>query len=196
MDYYYFTLYLGNLFNQFIFLNFSPICLAKLEKDTEKKLELEKKDNELKFKDTEKKLELEKKDTELMYKDKELLSAKGLLTARGIFEFYMYLCFGELQKVGICRWTEKFNVSNMIVKMYLKENQHKMPPGGYCANLLSAADQCNVNLSDVYMALSSEVHGSPWSGPGVLVYASKLTTGVKCLVVFIADSMNLRTIEK
>jgi hypothetical protein len=152
--------------------------------------------DELAVKNTEKKLELEKKDIELLYKDKELLSSKGKLTARGIFEFYMYLCFGELQTGGICKQSEKFNVSNMLVKMGLKENQEKLPPGGYCASLLSAADQCNVELSSVYMVLCNDIHGSPWSGPGVLVYASELNVGQKCLVEFIADKMKLNTIEQ
>jgi len=141
------------------------------------------------------KVELRKKDVEIMYKDKELLSSKGLLTARGIFEFYMYLCFGELQRVGICKQFENFNESNLIVKMSLKENQYKLPPDGYCASILSAADQCSVQLSNIYMALCSDIHVSSWSGPGVLVYASKLTTGEKGLVEFIADKMNLITIE-
>ena len=103
--------------------------------------------------------------------EKVLRKAEPVIAVKRLY----VLCFGELDTVGICNQSEKCNVSNMIAKMCLKKNQHKLSPGGYYANLLSAADQCKVKLSDVYMALCSEVHGSSWSGPGVLVYASKLT---------------------
>ena len=169
-------------------------------KDIDQKFELAKKDIDKKFelnmKDIDKKSELDMKDIELFYKDKELLTLKGLLTVRGIFEFYMHVCSRELQRVGICKSLDKFNVSNILMKMGLKENQEKLPPGGYCASLLSAADQYNVELSNVYMVLCSDVHRSSWSGPGVLVYASKLNVGEKCVVEFIADKMNLRTVEQ
>jgi len=182
--------------------------LDKMEsiKDTEKRLELEKiesiKDTEkrleLKIKDTEKRLELEKmgviiekKDSELMSKNKELLSSRGALTARGIFEFYVNSCVVELQKLGICTLSEKFNVSNIISKMSDKENQHKLPVDGYCIKLLNMAKQSRVSLKDVYMQLSKDVHGSSWSGPSVLVYADTLSQQEKCFIELVADRMNL-----
>ena len=167
--------------------------------------ELEKKEIELEKKEIEKKLELEKKDfesklvakeIELKYINKELLSVKGLLTSRGIFEFYITLCFGELQKLGICGEKEKLNFTQTINKMYIVENRQKLPDDGPCAKLLNAADQCKVHLLDVYMTLCHGVHGSPWSGPGVQVLANCMSKGDKCIVEFIAEAMKLRTMTQ
>ena len=174
-----------------------------LQKELEMKLELgtkeltkelEKKEIEMKFELVTK--ELEKKEIEMKYINKELLSVKGLLTSRGIFEFYITLCFGELQKLGICGEKEKLNFTQTINKMYIVENRQKLPDDGPCAKLLNAADQCKVHLLDVYMTLCHGVHGSPWSGPGVQVLANSMSKGDKCIVEFIAEAMKLRTMTQ
>ena len=178
------------------------------KKDIETKLGMEKKDIEIKLgmkelekKAIETKLGMEKKDieiklvaseVELKYISKELLSVKGLLTSRGIFEFYITLCFGELQKLGICGEKEKLNYTQTINKMYIMENRKKLPDDGPCVKLLNAADKCKVHLLSVYTTLCNEIHGGPWSGPGVQVLANKMSIEDKCIIEFIAEDMKLR----
>ena len=88
------------------------------------------------------------------------------------------------------------NFTQTITKMYIVENRQKLPDDSPCAKLLNAADQCKVHLLDVYITLCNEVHGSPWSGPGVQVLANSMSKGDKCIVEFIAEDMNLRTMTQ
>jgi hypothetical protein len=156
-------------------------------KELEKRIEVGTKELEKKEIET----KLVANEIELKYINKELLSVKGLLTSRGIFEFYITLCFGELQKLGICGEKERLNFTQTITKMYIVENRQKLPDDSPCAKLLNAADQCKVHLLDVYITLCNEVHGSPWSGPGVQVLANSMSKGDKCIVEFIAEDMKL-----
>jgi len=166
---------------------------VKLEtKELEKKFELGTKELEKKEIET----KLVANEIELKYVNKELLSVKGLLTSRGIFEFYITLCLGELQKLGICGEKEKLNYTQTILKMYKEENRQKLSDDGPCAKLLNAADQCKVYLLDVYITLCNEIHGGPWSGPGVQVLANSMSMEEKCIVEFIAKDMKLRTITQ
>jgi len=141
-------------------------------------------------------MKLQIKENEIKNKDKELLGIKGLLTSRGIFEFFINLCFGELQELGLCGKYEKCNITNTLNKMNKMENRELYPSGGYSARILYAAEHCNANLTDVYKTLCNEIHGSRWSGPGVQVYASMLTEREKCIVNFIANDMNLIMAEE
>jgi len=96
-----------------------------------------------------------------------------------------------LQKLGICGEKEKLNYTQTILKMYKEENRQKLSDDGPCAKLLNAADQCKVYLLDVYITLCSEIHGGPWSGPGVQVLANSMSIEDKCIVEFIAEDMKL-----
>ena len=168
--------------------------VSVLQRELEMKLGMEKKDIETKLGMEKKDIEIKlvASEVELKYISKELLSVKGLLTSRGIFEFYITLCFGELQKLGICGEKEKLNYTQTINKMYIMENRKKLPDDGPCVKLLNAADKCKVHLLSVYTTLCNEIHGGPWSGPGVQVLANKMSIEDKCIIEFIAEDMKLR----
>ena len=127
----------------------------------------------------------------MLKKDKELLGAKGLLTARGIFEFYIHQCFDELQKLGLTTEREKLKVSHTINKLDNLKIQAKLLPDGKCRRLLKAADDCNVKILSVYETLCKDIHGSPWSGPGVRVNNENLAPEVACLLDFVASDLSL-----
>jgi hypothetical protein len=169
-----------------------------LKKDKDKDIELLKKDkdNELAIEKIISQKEIEIKNIQLEQKEKELLGAKGLLTARGIFEFYIHQCFDELQKLGLANEREKFKVSHTINKLNKPEIQAKMLPNGKCRKLLKAADDCNVEIHSVYATLSNDIHGSPWNGPGVRVNSENLPQKEACLLDFVASDLSLKMLPK
>jgi hypothetical protein len=169
-----------------------------LKKDKDKDIELLKKDkdNELAIEKIISQKEIEKKNIQLEQKEKELLGAKGLLTARGIFEFYIHQCFDELQKLGLTTEREKFKVSHTINKLNKPEIQAKILPNGKCRRLLKAANDCNVEIHSVYETLSYDIHGSPWNGPGVRVNNENLPQEEACLLDFVASDLSLKMLPK
>jgi len=52
-------------------------------------------------------------------------------------------------------------------------------------------------LSILFSSLSKEIHGAPWSGPGVKVYTSLLREEDGCLLRYIAADygLELTTVE-
>ena len=130
----------------------------------------------------------------LSLKDKEVLMAKGLMTARGIFERHVGNCFHELRQLDALQLNERFNVSNLILKLdspsFLIPKQAKITK-----SFISAVKRCNSILRDVYDDLSKEQHGHPWTGDSVQVYKKTLKPGHECVIDYIAKEMNLDVIK-
>ena len=121
--------------------------------------------------------------------EQQLLMSKGLLTSRGIFEQQLYKCLMEMKLLGICPIKEKFNAASVIEKIV--RNKTTLPPEGPSYRLLQATEKCKGDLSILFSSLSKEIHGAPWSGPGVKVYTSLLREEDGCLLRYIAADYGL-----
>ena len=139
------------------------------------------------------------KDELLKEKDKRIgeafqlyLRSKGLMSCRGIFEFYVYRCFGELQKIDLAKSTMTFNVKSVIA--LLERNKARLPEEAiFCTRLLNQAKKCGVtDMYDLYAKLSTSIHGDPWDGPSVRVYKSLLESSDACMIDFIAEDSGLQ----
>lgn len=174
-------------------LQIKDIKLEMMDRELKiKDMKLEMMDMEHKIKD----IELEMKNMEDIDED-EAHHFKDNSTLKDMFDFYLCLCFGELHGLGVYKPSVKFiNVSKslLIMKMY---DQQALPYDGYCAKLLSAVDECKVNLSNVYKTMCKDIHGGPLHGPEVPTLTERmLTPGEKSLVLFIADSLHITITEE
>ena len=124
-------------------------------------------------------------------KENQVLGLKGLLTSRGVFENYMEFCLTELKSLSLVSSTQKFNVGLIIETMTKEQNSQKLPKDGHCRKIVEEARNCQADLKKVYSTLSREVHGSPWSGPGLKIRLDEMEEKDKCIVLFIANSMLL-----
>ena len=72
-----------------------------------------------------------------------------------------------------------------------------LPPEGPSYRLLQATEKCKGDLSILFSSLSKDIHGAPWSGPGVKVYTSLLREEDGCLLRYIAADygLELTTVE-
>ena len=130
----------------------------------------------------------------LSLKDKEVLMAKGLMTARGIFERHVGNCFHELRQLDALQLNERFNVSNLILK--LDSPSFFIPKKAKVTkSFIGAVRRCNSILRDVYDDLSKEQHGHPWTGDSVQVYKKTLKPGHEFVIDYIAKEMNLDVIK-
>ena len=182
--------------------------LQALKELEELKLELKDKDLELKDKLNNKDLELKDKDLEL--KDKEMaiqrlesekkelvrqvLSAEGLLTARGILERVAQLAHEELRTAGHVK--SQFNCT-----LALQAAASHPKAGRWSRALHRIIKKCDPSsrslpesLKAVYTTLSLEVHGRPWHGPNVQMISS-LTEEGKCVTRKLAKLLGLKVIE-
>ena len=185
-------------------------------KDLELKDKLNNKDLELKDKLNNKDLELKDKDLELKDKDLELkdkemaiqrlelekrdlvrqvLSAEGLLTARGILERVAQLAHEELREAGHVKGNQ-FNCT-----LALQEAARNPNAGRWSNALHDVIKECAPSsrslpnsLKDVYITLSREVHGRPCHGPNVQMISS-LTKEGKCVTRKLAKLLGLEVIE-
>jgi len=104
--------------------------------------------------------------------EQELLASKGLLTARGIFEHEVKKCFFERRPNGK---PKRFNVTDVISE--IMRDADILNPDGHSYRLVKVAKKCNCDLAELYAKLCSEIHGYPWSGPGVKVQINKMSEG-------------------
>ena len=171
------------------------------QKDFEKSLMQKDLEKQLAQKDLEKDLvqkDLVQKDFEkqLVQKDvdnmrKELLQAKGLLTARGVYERVAQQAWDEQKDAGNVKGG--CNVANSLAAAA------KYPQAGRWSKLLyDVAQKCDAQtdvemvLRQVWRDLSQQVHGFPWSGPEVKIDTSLSETGT-CIVQMLCRDMGLIT---
>ena len=136
---------------------------------------------------------IESKDELIRNLQHQLLMSRGLLTARGIFEQQLMKCFVEMKRHKLCSTTMKFNASG-VIKIIL-ECEATLPKGGPSARLAKKAAECKSDLSTLYSTLSREIHGAPWSGPGIKVHLSQLRKEEQCIIQYLADDFGLELVE-
>lgn len=168
-------------------------------KDQERINELHERINEL----HENSRKIESKDQELqaqyklrlMHMETELLRAKGLLTARGMFEHFMQACFKELVVAEIFTEKAKFNVSEVILRLKnnkksIKEKEHMKS----CNDFFSYQEECGLeDVALLHEELCREIHGYPWSGEGVRMHADLLKKkGFSCYLTKILSRHDLK----
>ena len=116
---------------------------------------------------------VEEKDQRILLLQKEILSLKGLLTARGVIEV---LC--NIIKPAIAGNRTKLPVTQILEEatkaayepeqgnediLLLKKAYEKCIQD----NSLHNASDCQSFYLNLFAELSNEIHGAPWSGPGV-----------------------------
>ena len=102
----------------------------------------------------------------------------------------------ELQKQGVFGPKETFDVSNTIRKI-TDSSFPAPPPGTYTYEFLEAVKNCQcADALDIYKALSEDIHGAPWSGPGVDVYVNQMSPDCACVIDFIASELGLGATPK
>lgn len=181
----------------------------------QKESELQQKELELQQKELEKEnaelqltLKLEKEKAELQVKlkevqraglEKELLGLQGLLTARGVIERVAQKAWEELKSQQLGKGT--FNCQQTF-NLLRKAEINKNTVGPWSDILKDAALGCdppqfefNRTLSTCYMELSNEIHGQPWSGPGVRL-SPRLTTHSRCIVEKLCQAMLIPTTDQ
>ena len=132
---------------------------------------------------------------------KEVLQAKGLMNVRSIYELFLRHCFDELMKLGFYKPGTKFNVSDVVFKIwnsstptytYTAASGSTIPAAAHkTIAFLEKARNCKLDLPSLYKTLSNEIHGSPWCGDSVTVYKSEMTTEEGCIVDYFVGEMSL-----
>ena len=123
--------------------------------------------------------------------EKELLMSKGLLNARGIFEHQLKKCFLEMWQVGLIKvniisFREDCFTTNIIKNLFI--HMDSLPVNGLSSRLLKAATNCNCDLRTLYNTLNDDdIHGNPWSGPGIRMYMSHLGKEDGCFITYLIE---------
>ena len=166
---------------------------ARLVKDKEIERILDEKEKARLDKDKEIERILDEKEKARLDKDKiisllikESMQAKGLMTSRGIFERILLNVFYDLRKSK----NEIFVASNMI--SMIDNNDDNCNVSEDCTRIREWCKQFSVkSLRDLYSLLSSEIHGSPWSGDSVKVYTKQMPVEYKCFLLEVAKHLKL-----
>ena len=139
------------------------------------------------------KVAIEAKDELIRILQQQLLMSRGLLTARGIYEQELVKCLVEMKRLKLCPSTMNYNALAVILKIL--ELNASLPKGGPSARLAKKAAVCNSDLIQLYSTLSKEIHGAPWSGPGIKVHLSQLRKEDQCFLQYLADDIGLELVE-
>ena len=171
------------------------LALAEERLESEKKLALAEERLKLKLAESEKKLALaeerlksQKEIHELhaQIANVEILHAKGLLTARGVFERAAHLAFFEMNLKGAVNTTQALREVGNASKLGVW-TQHLRDAAAHCA----PKEQTSDLLISVWQELSLDVHGFSWKGPDVQFSAS-LSEQAKCVVEELCKKMGLK----
>jgi len=87
-----------------------------------------------------------------------------------------------------------YNNDSGVIKKIL-ECEATLPKGGPSARLAKKAAECKSDLITLYSTLSREIHGAPWSGPGIKVHMSQLRKEEQCIIQYLADDFGLELVE-
>jgi len=136
---------------------------------------------------------IEAKDELIRNLQQQLLMSRGLLTARGIYEQQLLKCLVEMKRLKLCSSNMNFNATGVIMKIV--ELQANLPKGGPSARLAKKAAECKCDLTTLFSTLSKEIHGAPWSGPGIKVHLTQLRKEDQCLIQYLADDLGLELVE-
>ena len=136
---------------------------------------------------------IEAKDDLIRNLQQQLLMSRGLLTARGIYEQQLLKCLVEMKRLKLCSSNMNFNATGVIMK--IMELQANLPEGGPSVRLVKKAAECKSHLITLFSTLSKEIHGAPWSGPGIKVHLSQVRKEDQCLIQYLADDLGLELVE-
>ena len=162
--------------------------LESEKKLAEERLELKLAESEKKLALAEERLKSQKEIHELhaQIANVEILHAKGLLTARGVFERAAHLAFFEMNLKGAVNTTQALREVGNASKLGVW-TQHLRDAAAYCA----PKEQTSDLLISVWQELSLDVHGFSWKGPDVQFSAS-LSAQAKCVVEELCKKMGLK----
>ena len=163
----------------------------KVEKE-KKKVEKEKERDFFEERIEKEKVEKEKERDVLQQRviklEEDLLRAKGLMTARGVFERVVQLAFNEQKQVG------KVKGKCMIANV-LPTTSDNPEVGRFSKLLVSSAQRCDSTqsvkdaLQGVWTQLSQQVHDFPWSGD--VKIGSDLPEVTRCIATELCKDMGL-----
>ena len=131
--------------------------------------------------------------------EKERLQVNGLMTSRGILEWLIIEVAKELKAPAAKNIPPNTDVCERVAFMVGKQER----PNGD-SSLSALYDiflECGVDTAEkgrlIYKEVSCEIHGYPWSGPGVKVYTSRMNekSKLKCVIKAVAKYHNLEVIE-
>ena len=162
--------------------------LESEKKLAEERLKLKLAESEKKLALAEERLKSQKEIHELhaQIANVEILHAKGLLTARGVFERAAHLAFFEMNLKGAVNTTQALREVGNASKLGVW-TQHLRDAAAYCA----PKEQTSDLLISVWQELSLDVHGFSWKGPDVQFSAS-LSEQAKCVVEELCKKMGLK----
>lgn len=127
--------------------------------------------------------QLLRRDAQLINVEKELLQAKGLLTARGLLET-------ALQKVQ-----KEFNITSSTGaanKIDAKARETTLPEEPNFRKMVKIAKECQpISFKELWNSLSNKIHTFDWDGPGVKVYMKGMTSNELCVIGKLAQELQL-----
>ncbi len=167
------------------------------EKDNTCERLLKEKDDVLKEKDN----VLKEKDNFLKSRENELMSAKGLLTSRGLLERIFQLVHPEVvAEVGkrfvptaVASYLDN---STALHNSSLKSLDELFPQKFHVQKVLLLAEKSGLaSFQNLYSVLSSEIHGYSWSGPAVRIFSNNLPQECIAFIKLLASDFFLLTYE-
>jgi len=172
-------------------------CLAEALKSKDEMMKQTLKDKDEWLKQT-----LKDKDKIVLLMEKELLQAKGIFTARGVFEFFTKMAHSELV-LQSCPISQKFIATETLRYLGQKENQtwfRNNPDSGgayiWCRRILDAYSKCQakcgnssgLTLAEMYAHLSQDIHGRPWNKDSIALN-NDLNPFVRCVISSLAENV-------
>ena len=118
----------------------------------------------------------------LISKETEILGIQGLMSCRGIFEFYLNFCHGELKTANIIKKTDTFKATNII--NWITSANFQIPEDSiWIRDFLNWLKECGcTNPLALYTKLCSGIHGAAWHGASVRIYRKKLLEVEYCVM--------------
>ena len=174
------------------------ILLEKVEEEKEKEKEIDVLKVEVEKEKVEKEKDVLKVEKEkavfqerLIKLEEDLLQAKGLMTARGVFERVVQLAFNEQKTVGKVK-------GECIIANILPTISDNPQAGRFSKLLVSSAIRCDSTqsvkdaLQSVWTQLSQQVHDFPWSGD--VKIGSDLPEVTRCIAEELCKGMGLEVL--
>lgn len=139
---------------------------------------------------------------QLQYTNNELLRTNGLLTSRGIVEYFVRLVAGEYHR-NTGNYKKEPAVSEVLRVLgkglsLSGESRNKFIsdlPGSNAVALFTFLTDCHFTSSEdaekIYQTLSQNIHGYSWYGASVRVYCKDMSPSLLCLIEKVAVFMKL-----
>jgi len=165
------------------------ILLEKVEEEKEKEIDVLKVEKEKDVLKVEKEKDVFQE--RLIKLEEDLLRAKGLMTARGVFERVVQLAFNEQKTVGKVK-------GKCIFANILPTISDNPQAGRFSKLLVSSAKRCDSTqsvkdaLQSVWTQLSQQVHDFPWRGD--VKIGSDLPEVTRCIAEELCKGMQLEVL--